>query len=534
MEYARFKDVSLNEGMVMFKWLKSLFIIGIIMSLGLSIPSCGGGGSGTPPEDGGGGDIEQELEEPEMSPMEALEKTANTVAQSISKTVLESIGIVVAGGGAGSLSPLVGILKLGGEEFDPLGCLGSIPITFSGEGFSMTEGSCLYLGGIFDSHGYSVEGAVEFGASFEGVDISGSADLYAWIALDYFSSRINIQLMVHSAAYLVASYEGADIEVRGFTYLLNGDLDVDTMTASNLTSNPSIILINSEDKILQCKALDCNEIEIEEAHGPLPPLLPPEICTDRIDNDDDYNVDCIDDDCVEDLACQEICDDGIDNDVDMSLDCDDFDCEFDPACEGEEPPTGGCDISDPCVDRCGMFEGIPFPLYDCEACPEKPGCDVVALEVCGGGIDDDEDGKVDCEDPDCVGNLWCECDSHFPCLIGPPEDVIHPGGEFLTGATCEEYHALIGWVGGICEDVFGDGRLFDGELLGCCNISDTKFCTNGQDDDGDTLVDCDDPDCMDLALCNEFCINGVDDDGDGLVDCADPFCDSYYVGCGSI
>lgn len=56
-----------------------------------------------------------------------------------------------------------------------------------------------------------------------------------------------------------------------------------------------------------------------------------------------------------------------------------------------------------------------------------------------------------------------------------------------------------------------------------------EICDNGVDDDGDGLVDCDDPDCDSDPNCGtpaEICDNGVDDDGDGLVDCDDPDCDS--------
>ena len=59
-------------------------------------------------------------------------------------------------------------------------------------------------------------------------------------------------------------------------------------------------------------------------------------------------------------------------------------------------------------------------------------------------------------------------------------------------------------------------------------IAQTKgeICDNGKDDDGDKLVDCDDPDCdCTPPPTNEICDNGKDDDGDKLVDCDDPDCD---------
>jgi hypothetical protein len=52
-------------------------------------------------------------------------------------------------------------------------------------------------------------------------------------------------------------------------------------------------------------------------------------------------------------------------------------------------------------------------------------------------------------------------------------------------------------------------------------------CTNGLDDDGDSLVDCKDSDCKGDPACRtslEICQNGVDDDSDGFVDCQDPDC----------
>ncbi|XXY48828.1 hypothetical protein WME91_53375 [Sorangium sp. So ce269] len=56
-------------------------------------------------------------------------------------------------------------------------------------------------------------------------------------------------------------------------------------------------------------------------------------------------------------------------------------------------------------------------------------------------------------------------------------------------------------------------------------------CSNGYDDDGDGLADCDDPECQWLSWCvpwredtDAACSNGYDDDGDGLADCDDPEC----------
>ncbi len=49
-------------------------------------------------------------------------------------------------------------------------------------------------------------------------------------------------------------------------------------------------------------------------------------------------------------------------------------------------------------------------------------------------------------------------------------------------------------------------------------------CTNGVDDDGDGLIDCEDGECLADSACTEDCTNGADDDGDGLADCEDGAC----------
>ena len=48
-----------------------------------------------------------------------------------------------------------------------------------------------------------------------------------------------------------------------------------------------------------------------------------------------------------------------------------------------------------------------------------------------------------------------------------------------------------------------------------------EICANGIDDDGDTLIDCDDPDCQfECGYLETDCTNGLDDDGDNLVELA--------------
>jgi hypothetical protein len=143
----------------------------------------------------------------------------------------------------------------------------------------------------------------------------------------------------------------------------------------------------------------------------------------------------------------------------------------------------------PAIDT-GTAFGPVNPTVDFDGNPRNQGLapDMGALEFpkpptenCANGLDDDKDGKVDCNDPDCSGAA--------ACLGTSPQ----PGSE---------------------------------------------NCTNGVDDDGDGNIDCNDPDCSGSAACrgtssqpgSENCANNVDDDGDGLIDCNDPDC-SGAVAC---
>jgi len=47
-----------------------------------------------------------------------------------------------------------------------------------------------------------------------------------------------------------------------------------------------------------------------------------------------------------------------------------------------------------------------------------------------------------------------------------------------------------------------------------------EICNDGIDNDGDGLVDIDDPDCQSPEICDDL----IDNDGDGFIDGADPDC----------
>jgi hypothetical protein len=153
------------------------------------------------------------------------------------------------------------------------------------------------------------------------------------------------------------------------------------------------------------------------------------------------------------ISCTEICDDGIDNDGDGQTDCDDSDCQplANPAilnvCDNSNSSGQGTfflhDANPTVTTESGVMISYHATLTDAQAGINtltspynsndatvyarveriSTGCfatsnitlDVGAkcAENCENGIDDDGDGLIDCDDPDCP----C-CDAYAPTLNG--------------------------------------------------------------------------------------------------------------------
>ncbi|MBI4249165.1 MAG: hypothetical protein HY611_06655 [Elusimicrobia bacterium] len=131
--------------------------------------------------------------------------------------------------------------------------------------------------------------------------------------------------------------------------------------------------------------------------------------------------------------------------------------------------------------------------------------------VCNDGEDNDADGFIDGCDNDCPG----ECPP--PDLCG--NDVLNVDEACDGGANCNP------------DCSCPNGQIPDGNL-GCME-PEPEDCNDGEDNDGDGEVDCEDPECAlapECAAANlEFCQNGFDDDDDDLVDASDPDCADEIV-----
>ena len=127
----------------------------------------------------------------------------------------------------------------------------------------------------------------------------------------------------------------------------------------------------------------------------------------------------------------------------------------------------------------------------------------VGETACTDRVDNDRDGRTDCADSDCAGNVAC---------VVP-----------ATETNCTDR-----------IDNDGDGAIdcADSNCAGtaaCAVPTSETSCTDVVDNDRDGAIDCADPDCNADPACalpaNELdCGDGLDDDGDGAIDCADTDC----------
>ncbi len=117
----------------------------------------------------------------------------------------------------------------------------------------------------------------------------------------------------------------------------------------------------------------------------------------------------------------------------------------------------------------------------------------------------------------------------YPLVAGMPSGVED------NGVTLPIDRSIVRFPnGGDTGDDSADWRGTTILTPGAENKVTAEVCLDGMmlDEDGDTLVDCADPDCKALPACApmEICNNGIDDDGDMNVDCADTDCDTKSCG----
>ncbi|MBU1238957.1 hypothetical protein KKF84_11820 [Myxococcota bacterium] len=122
------------------------------------------------------------------------------------------------------------------------------------------------------------------------------------------------------------------------------------------------------------------------------------------------------------------------------------------------------------------------------------------VEICDNGIDDDNDGFIDCDDS--------QCRSVEACV----------GGEICDNGSDDDGDALVD-----CDDP-------DCESNQACQVTNETLCADGIDNDDDGHIDCADQDCINAPECmgaEEICDNGIDDNDNALIDCEEPSCANH-------
>ncbi|HFA47923.1 MAG TPA: hypothetical protein ENJ95_02765 [Bacteroidetes bacterium] len=233
--------------------------------------------------------------------------------------------------------------------------------------------------------------------------------------------------------------------------------------------------------------------------------------------------------------CTEICLNGIDDDGDGLIDCEDPDCGAPSNISVSQNTPDNCPLlnngsinisatginleysidAGNTFQASNIFAGLSAGNYNIRVRNGATGCFVnyannpviiiapTCTEICDNGIDDDGDGLIDCADPDCGPSVSTTTDVNL-CIGG--STLISANGSGGDGTYTYT------WDNGL-----GAGQNHNvsppvGATIYTVTLTDGKGCTAT---DQVTVT---------VATCPEDCTNGIDDDGDGLIDCDDPDC----------
>ncbi|MBU1921595.1 hypothetical protein KKD84_00015 [Patescibacteria group bacterium] len=178
------------------------------------------------------------------------------------------------------------------------------------------------------------------------------------------------------------------------------------------------------------------------------------ICDDDWDNDADGFIDCNDIDC----ACgfeqgEALCTDSVNNDADLRTDCLDHEPDFANSCWHHDPYCSSneaeCYIWNPamgaweqpggmicCHDNTDNDHDNGFGAWDQSLLSGRDcvdtDCAAFCEEICDDGFDNDGDGLVDFDDPDCADEAPGVCDPQH-CDGSPCGEIDEVCGTYMEG-----------------------------------------------------------------------------------------------------
>ncbi|MFH2008396.1 MAG: PPC domain-containing protein [bacterium] len=264
-------------------------------------------------------------------------------------------------------------------------------------------------------------------------------------------------------------------------------------------------------------------------------VSPLENCTNGVDDDFDGKIDCGDTECTGESACPtgEICGNNADDDFDGYTDCDDAECGNLGVCTGAvcvAPATAtltcGASLTGEANDQTGSTDqiegaecvdpetGNPGAYFANEWGPEY----AYSLTVT-------QPQEVTVTVSNYTGDLDVYIIKQFIGGCDPNNGCFAWGGEMAGVDEVISFTAYPNMTYYVVVDGY-EGNVSTYDISVACSSSGYEDCGNGIDDDGDNLVDCDDPECWGVGACSTEvdCGNGIDDDLDGGTDCADLDC----------
>ena len=135
------------------------------------------------------------------------------------------------------------------------------------------------------------------------------------------------------------------------------------------------------------------------------------------------------------------------------------------------------------------------------------------VEACGNGVDDDSDGDTDCADTDCQPIIRSVMTIAPTCLGGGTNGQITITAEVASGTLSYSINNVASWQ---ASNVFS-------------NVGVGQYTIRVRNEAGCSATYVNNPVTFDMSTCVEICDDGIDNDGDGLVDCDDPDCDNIEM-----
>ncbi|MEM1033541.1 MAG: hypothetical protein AAGN82_24615 [Myxococcota bacterium] len=248
---------------------------------------------------------------------------------------------------------------------------------------------------------------------------------------------------------------------------------------------------NDGNGFADCDDFSCQVATLTASDGTLVPNtvceISVELCADGLDNDGNGFADCQDRRCDDAPNCEgnyATCFDGEDNDGDGSVDCEDRGCSGEP---------GGAAL----ISVFGSAEGRAV-AQDCSALDPSGPEEGQDLDECRDGIDNDDNGFVDCgdfgcsrsENPDILAFCDDQLENSFDkCLDGIDND----GNGFVDCGDFSCRQSDDPAVVAACQESVA--QVLTDDTLGDVPLTPDMKCSDGLDNDLDGFVDCEDWDC---------------------------------------